>query len=658
MTAADHEIQEMAREEAGDCLDRIERNLLAFESGAAEPDAIDATFRDAHSIKGTASMVGWQEISSIAHAMEDQLSECRETGEFPVELADPMLRATDALRRALAGEEVAVDAVVAQLDAGPSPGTDRAPEKADAAGSNGDQGSGAAASPPTQRSIRVAAQKVDKMLDAVGETALHHRRLEHMLGERRSAGDDVAEEELDLGERLISDLQDSVLGLRTLPLSSITTPFPRAIRDLAAGEGKEVELTISGAETQLDRAILDGIAEQITHLLRNAVAHGIELPDDRERAGKPRAGRLELRAEQRGSMVAIEVADDGRGVSPELLARAEREGSLTDVLAAPGFSTAEQVGELAGRGVGLDSVRDHVEKLGGSLEVRSEPSRGSQAILLLPLTLALLEVLLCERGGQPFGLPVAAVKEVVAVTETTSLGGRPSVELRGEAVPLGDLAEMIGASAPELPDSPPAMILEAAARSVAVACDRVLGDQEVVVKGLGPVLAPIPGYLGAAILGDGRVALILDPSYLLKLPSRTGRAVARPTEALEEAAPLVLVVDDQFTVRELQRSILETAGYRVDTARDGAEALERLSGNATVDMVLTDIQMPQMDGFELLKAIRQSPDRSSLPVVIVTSQGGDDDRRRGIEEGADAYIVKEEFDQQALLETIGRLVGH
>jgi two-component system chemotaxis sensor kinase CheA len=357
-------------------------------------------------------------------------------------------------------------------------------------------------------------------------------------------------------------------------------------------------------------------------------------------------------------MVAIEVADDGRGVSPELLARAEREGSLTDVLAAPGFSTAEQVGELAGRGVGLDSVRDHVEKLGGSLEVRSEPSRGSQAILLLPLTLALLEVLLCERGGQPFGLPVAAVKEVVAVTETTSLGGRPSVELRGEAVPLGDLAEMIGASAPELPDSPPAMILEAAARSVAVACDRVLGDQEVVVKGLGPVLAPIPGYLGAAILGDGRVALILDPSYLLKLPSRTGRAVARPTEAPEEAAPLVLVVDDQFTVRELQRSILETAGYRVDTARDGAEALERLSGNATVDMVLTDIQMPQMDGFELLKAIRQSPDRSSLPVVIVTSQGGDDDRRRGIEEGADAYIVKEEFDQQALLETIGRLVGH
>jgi len=479
-----------------------------------------------------------------------------------------------------------------------------------------------------------------------------------MLGERRSAGDDVAEEELDLGERLISDLQDSVLGLRTLPLSSITTPFPRAIRDLAAGEGKEVELTISGAETQLDRAILDGIAEQITHLLRNAVAHGIELPDDRERAGKPRAGRLELRAEQRGSMVAIEVADDGRGVSPELLARAEREGSLTDVLAAPGFSTAEQVGELAGRGVGLDSVRDHVEKLGGSLEVRSEPSRGSQAILLLPLTLALLEVLLCERGGQPFGLPVAAVKEVVAVTETTSLGGRPSVELRGEAVPLGDLAEMIGASAPELPDSPPAMILEAAARSVAVACDRVLGDQEVVVKGLGPVLVPIPGYLGAAILGDGRVALILDPSYLLKLPSRTGRAVARPTEAPEEAAPLVLVVDDQFTVRELQRSILETAGYRVDTARDGAEALERLSGNATVDMVLTDIQMPQMDGFELLKAIRQSPDRSSLPVVIVTSQGGDDDRRRGIEEGADAYIVKEEFDQQALLETIGRLVGH
>jgi two-component system chemotaxis sensor kinase CheA len=426
------------------------------------------------------------------------------------------------------------------------------------------------------------------------------------------------------------------------------------VRDLAVEQGKEVELTISGAETQLDRVILDGISETITHLLRNAVSHGIEPPAERDAAGKPRRGRIHLQAEQRGGMVAIEVADDGRGVSPEILERAREVGSLTDVLAAPGFSTAAEVTHISGRGVGLDAVKSHVESLGGSLEVASEPGAGTRFVVLLPLTLALLHVLLVERGGHPYAIPMGSVEEAIAVTDRLSLTGRASLELRGSTVPLADLAELLGAAAPDLAQAPPAVVVRSSQNRAAAICDRLLGDQEVVIKSLG-LLAGVGGYLGAAILGDGRIALVLDPAFLARARARGRTAVVAP--AAEQRIPKVLVVDDQFTVRELQRSILEAAGYQVATARDGREALELVRRDSEVELVVTDIQMPAMDGFGLLEAIRSDGERASLPVVIVTSLGNEEHRRRGAELGADAYIVKEDFDQQALLETVRRLVG-
>jgi two-component system chemotaxis sensor kinase CheA len=627
------EILEIAREETGESLARIESSLLALESGVPEPDAIDAMFRDAHSIKGAAGMVGMTDAAAIASAMEDSLEECRKRGDMPVELVEPLLATADALGRALAGEEVVISSVLAWLDtpAADAPQPAAPAESVPAAPAEDDP---AAAT----RAIRVGADKVDRMLDAVGETVLHHRRLEHEFGE-------VAEGELGMGELLLTELQQSVLAMR-------------AVRDLALAGGLEVEFVISGAETQLDRLILDGISDPLTHLIRNSVAHGIEPPEERERAGKPRLGRVELRGEQRGSLVAIEVSDDGRGISAELVARAAEAGSLTDLLSAPGFSTADEVSDIAGRGVGLDAVRKHVERMGGTIEVASEPGRGMKISLLLPLTLAVMQVLICERGGQAFGLPLASVREVSAVNETVSLGGSQAVVLGGRPVPVHDLATALGGSAAPLAASPPAIVLSAPSGAVAMACDRVLGDEEVVTKSLGPLLAGVPGYLGAAILGDGRIVLILDPSHLLN-PDRAahpeGRPLAEPE--LRGPAPNVLVVDDQFTVRELQRSILETAGYRVETVRDGQEALARIARDSDVDMVLTDVQMPNMDGFELLQAIRGQPEHSSLPVAIVTSRSGEEDRRRGVAEGADAYMVKQEFDQKALLETIERLVG-
>jgi two-component system, chemotaxis family, sensor kinase CheA len=631
LSASDEEIHELVRQEAGDCLQRMEANLLALESGGGGADQVDEILRDAHSVKGSAAMIGWKEAAALASAIEDRMEQAREKGTLPARSIGPLLRRVDELGRAMGAEPDA------------SPGGERPKAAAPSV---------AAAQAPT---IRISTAKVDRMLDSVGETVLHHRRLEHALGETLRDGRQ-ASEELDLGEQLLDELQDSVIQMRTLPLSTITSSYPRAIRNLATEEKKEVELTVSGDETQLDRVILDGISEIIVHLLRNAVAHGIEPPKERKAAKKPVAGRVELRAEPRGSMVAIQVLDDGRGISTELAARAEEAGSLVDILAATGFSTAEQVTEVAGRGVGLDAVKRHVESLSGGLEVRSEPGEGMEVTMLLPVTLALMKVLLFERGGHPFALPMTSVGRVVAVTGTTSLGSRPSLDLEGEVVPLADLGRLIGAAGADLPHDPPAIVVESLGHRLAVACDELLGEEEVLIKSLGALLAGLPGYLGAAILGDGRIALVLDPNHLLQAPTEA-MALERTEENEDQAGAQVLVVDDQFSARELQRSILEAAGYRVQVARDGREAQRLVGEIADLDLVLTDVQMPEMDGFELLEAIRADEEHSSLPVVIVTTLGDEASRRRGAEAGADAYIVKEEFDQKTLLETIERLAG-
>jgi two-component system chemotaxis sensor kinase CheA len=308
--------------------------------------------------------------------------------------------------------------------------------------------------------------------------------------------------------------------------------------------------------------------------------------------------------------------------------------------------------------VGLDAVKRYVEGFGGTLEVRSEPGNGTAIILVLPLALALLEVLLVERGENVYGLPLASIEEAVTAENVLTLEGRSALELRGSSVQLADLADLIGAPAPPLPAGSPAIIVTAGGRRIAATCDRLLGQDEVVVKPLGALLASASGYLGAAILGDGRVALLLDPTSLSRASESKPRLAPAPAPAREKGlAPKILVVEDSFTVRELQRSILQAAGYRVEIASDGSEGLDRVSADPEIDLVITDLEMPKMNGLELTRAIRARPESASLPVVIVTSLGSDDDRQAGVEAGADAYMVKASFDQHALLDTVERLVG-
>jgi two-component system chemotaxis sensor kinase CheA len=638
------EFLEIFHDEARERLDSIESVLLGAETGTAGIEAIDSLFRDAHTIKGAASMLGFDDVRALAHALEDVLQEARDAGVLDPSLVEPLLRAADALRSLVEGKEAPPE-VLQELrsltDASP-------PAKVMAVAPRSEAEE---RSEPPARAIRVSAQKLDQLLDLAGEAVLHRRRLEHVLAP--APADEQLEDELQLGERLLGELQQTAIGMRMLPLSSIAAPFSRAVRDAAASRGKDVEFVVVGGETELDRVILETLPEPLAHLLRNAVAHGIELPEDREAAGKQRCGRVELRAEQRAGYVVLTIADDGAGVAAEVLERA-RGTSLADVLADPGFSTAGALSDLAGRGVGLDAVKRHAESLGGSLDVASDPGRGTSVSLTLPVTLALLEVLLVERASTAYGLPLAAVEETIRVERRMSLEGREAVEVRGEAVPLADLAALLGLPAPPVSDH--AVVLAAGGRRVAVACDRPLGHEEVVVKRLGPLLDDLPAYLGAAVLGDGRVALLLDAPWLVRRAA-SGAPPRREEPAPPEAPKRVLVVEDSLTVRELQRSILESAGYLVSTARDGREALDRLESDPEIALVVSDLEMPELDGLALTRAIRSRPATAALPVVIVTTHGSDEDRSRGLEAGADAYVLKHSYKEQAFLETVARLLS-
>ncbi len=662
MSEPDAELIEAFHEEVARRLDEMEAALLAIEAGSRDTGKIDSLFRNVHTIKGTAGMFGLDDVTAVAHAVEDILAVIRARGTFPPDLLDPLLHATGVVRARVNGDAVPVDGLIAELAVGlarleqavpadeaiPAVAAPRLP--AEVAG----EPAGTGPSPiPEQRSVRVAPAKIDHLLDVIGEAILDGRRLAHALGTEEDLPEGIVDV-LGASARTLDELKDTAIRMRTLPLAVIARPLPRAVRDMARAAGKDVEFIVSGADTELDRVILESLAEPLTHLLRNAVAHGIEPPADRQRAGKPPRGRVELRAMPRGALVEIIVADDGRGVSPEAAERARIEGSLTELLAHAGYSTAEEVTELAGRGVGLNAVKSYAQSLGGAFEIRSQPGQGMEVILLLPLALALLDVLLFERGGAVFGVPLAAVEEVVGVSQTATIQGRMSLDVRGRPLPATDVAVLLGAQAPPLSNRPYALIIAVPGRRVGVVCDALLGEEEVVVKPLGPLLAGAGGYLGAAILGDGRVALLAEPAALTR-----GRpdGVWRPAADPQPEAPRILVVEDSFTVRELQRSILEAAGYQVVTARDGAEALRIVGRDPMIALVVTDLEMPELDGLELTRAIRVDPARSSLPVVIITSHGSEEDQRKGIAAGADAYMAKRNFDQQALLATVERLVG-
>lgn len=462
-------------------------------------------------------------------------------------------------------------------------------------------------------------------------------------------------------------IEQEVMSLRLFPIATVFAPLPRLVRDLAKEHGKEVTLQISGESTELDRRVLQTLSEPLLHIVRNALDHGLETPDVRRRAGKPPVGTLGIRAYRQGSQVRVEIADDGRGLSAralretavrkKLLTHAEAEAlddaSALDLIYTPGFSTSLLITSTSGRGVGMDIVRTTIQQLGGSIELESEPGKGTRFTLALPLTVTLSRVLMIEVAERPYAVPSAVIERIVRLRHEnlSTTGGREQLVVAGEPISLVRLGRLL---APEsgAPPEELAFVFTSAGRRAAFAIGKVLEEREIVLKPLGDVLARGDLASAATLLPDGGVALILDPASCL----RVSRGVKRTAVKVEErAVRSVLVVDDSTTTRELERSILVASGYEVETAKDGAEGWRKIE-DGSFDVIVTDVEMPVMNGFELTKRIKGDARTAHLPVIIITTLDRDEEKRKGLEAGAQAYLVKNAFDQTELIETIERLL--
>jgi two-component system chemotaxis sensor kinase CheA len=478
---------------------------------------------------------------------------------------------------------------------------------------------------------------------------------------------------------VIDELQAKIKEIKMLPLSTIFEGFPRMVRDIASQERKEVNLVISGGETELDKKVLEGIKTSLIHILRNCIDHGIEEPEARVALGKPREGTIKMSAFHEGDNVVITVEDDGRGMDiaqiketalrKRLVSSYDLEGmtdkEVLNIVFMNGYSTSPIVTDVSGRGMGLDIVRRDITNIKGRVILDTQKDKETKFTLVLPLTIAIIQVLLVKVQNMLFALPMFSVTESVKVNmdDVSAIEGRMAIQSRDHIVPLVKLNEVLGL--PPVGDNEGKAkkeVLVVMATSlysrVGFIVDEVIGEGEVFIKSLGKHLGKVKNVSGAIIMPNGEVVVVLDiPDLIahsaLSLPQAAGKRRAPKSKRKEKK---ILIVEDAFSTRELEKSILETHGYLVDTAVDGLDALDRMADNQ-YDLVVSDVEMPRMNGFELCKTLKNNEGYKDIPFVMVTALQKEEDKRRGIEVGAAAYIVKSAFEQSNLLDTIERLVG-
>lgn len=481
---------------------------------------------------------------------------------------------------------------------------------------------------------------------------------------------------------ITEDLQEDILRVRMMPVASVFDSYHRVVRDLARAQKKKVNLVVSGSTVELDKKLIEGIKDPLMHIIRNAVDHGIEEPTVRKAAGKPETGTVWLRASQQGNTIQVEVEDDGGGIDlgrivqvaidKGIIASQQAKG-LSDedirlLIFQSGFSTAVNITNVSGRGVGMDVVKTNIEKLNGLVHISPRAGGGTRFAFSLPLTLSTSRVLLVKAGGETFAIPTTSVERIVRVdrSEIFTVGSSAAIRIAGRSLSLvnvADVLELDGATDDAEASKIPVIILGAAERRVAFSIDSLLGETEIVIKTLGKMMSRVRNVSGATILGNGQVVMILNVSDMIK-SAKSARHRIFTSEVETHSASVhdlnkgrisVLIVDDSITTRIMEKNILESAGYNVALANDGMEAYEALKLNQ-FDLLISDVDMPRMNGFELTAKVKQSHELKDLPIVLVTSLDSSADRERGLECGADAYIIKHSFDQKNLLETIEQLV--
>lgn len=729
-----HDLQQRLRaafdEEHQEYLARIRQILSRTVDAVAPQRDIDEAFRCAHSLKGAATVAGVPGVDELARPLEAIFSRVRQgTLTLDESVLGAVAELLSAVEAAVKSPEdsrnrrAAALSVAQQLLGGlrTSPAPTEPPDEGPAPTAR------AAPAQPATETLRLSAGDLDRLLQSTGQLLTEALQQERVARELSSLGREVTRfekvwqaarratsvasrlassspemagiarwlETLDQGwrelarhardarlmqqrsgwslTRLAGQLQHDLQRARIVPAESEFQGFRRMMRELGRDAERGFDFQVTGLDTPVDRLVLQALKDPLMHLLRNAVAHGVEPADERRRRGKSETGQIALRLEIVGHRLQVSIDDDGRGfdapriaelaVERGLVSRGEAQSrsapELTRLLLHPGFSTSSQVTELSGRGMGLSIVHQAVTRLQGELHLRQSPLGGAQFLVSVPVSLATHRLLMVSRGGQTFAVPLYGIEGLHRVRrqDIQPIEGHPAIALEGKLTPLVGLEQLLGFTMPaEEADTLLLMVLEAGPKRLAVAVDALLAEREALIKNLQPPASRIAHYAGGILLEDGSPCLVLNPWQLVEDFRPAGQSAwLTPRPAAPPRVPTVLIVDDSFTTRTLESSILEAHGYQVRVAVDGVEALSRLRAEP-IDLVVSDIQMPRLDGFGLLEQIKQDQKLTHIPVIIVSSMDRREDQQRGLSLGADAYIVKRKFDRQELLDAIEQLL--
>ena len=518
-------------------------------------------------------------------------------------------------------------------------------------------------------------QELLRLLEYLDGESVHMKVLDNRLASLAQSAEHDQRTLAGMTDNLLHEVKE----MHLLPFSSLIESFPRFTRELARDQGKEAELVVQGSEIEIDRRILEEMKDPLIHMLRNCIDHGIEEPAVREQKRKPLHGTITIAVSQRDSgKVEILVADDGAGIDATKVKNAARKLGIVSAEEADrlgereaialafrsGVSTSSIITDISGRGLGLAIVREKIERLGGAISVESHPDAGTSFRMVAPLTLATFRSILVRAGDHLFVIPAVSVERVIRASkeEILTVENRETISLGGQPVSLVWLSDTLElprkGAAGESADNAQVVVLSLGSVRVAFRVEEILAEQEVLVKPLGPQLVRVRNISGASVLGTGQVVPVLNVSDLMKSavkPTAPPRAPIAAEEGVEGKKQSILVVEDSITARALLKNILEAAGYDVTTAVDGIDAYTALK-TGTFDLIVSDVEMPRMDGFDLTAKVRADKQLSELPVVLVTATESREHRERGIDVGANAYIVKSSFDQSNLLAVVDRLL--
>lgn len=729
-TIEDPELRSVFKATSEERLQKLEAGLAQLERQPTDLSVLAELLREAHSLKGDARSTGLESIETLTHQIEEIFEQIQKQEiAFTAGLCDRLYVSLDAVgqlvQAAVTGRPRPVD--VAQILHGlrTAISTEAARQPAVLAPSDRVETEALTAAPTLDEpyridTVRVQTRDLDVLMTQTEELTVTriqiaqmqtqakqlanlweewqgHKSRDTYAGGTASSKDTYAEglealisslstatqENSAKLDRVAETLREKVYNLRLLPLSNVFQQFSRTVRELARQQSKAVEFIIEGGETTADKRILEGIKDALTHLIRNAIDHGIETPEERAKRGKPALARIWLRGYQSATGAVIEVADDGRGLDleqikqtaikrrlyrPEVL-EAMTPSQIRALILTPGFSTRTFITELSGRGVGLDVVQTQVERLNGTIEIESTPEQGCTFRLHLRTSLATLNVVFVEVQGIIHALPFEFLQTtlLVAPEQITATETHNTILWNDQPVPVANLADVLelskspayslaARSTAQLGDRRSCLIFRIGEEQAGFLVDRLLEMQEIVIKPQSWLLKRVRNVLGATTLASGEVCMILNPADLLKsFRQPIDASLPLQPEALTQSKPVILLVEDSMPVQIQERRLFERAGYEVVVANDGLEGYRTLR-TRRFDAVVSDVEMPNLDGLSLTARIRQHPEYQQLPIILVTTLSGEEDRKRGADAGATAYIPKGKFNQEVLLETIARLI--